>query len=82
MTTPPHTLTTPLTPDHALIRQVQTFPMQTLAVQTQAQPQTVMITPTATPSRFIQNQVICQQNHGAGFQGEKRTHTHTRNIHT
>nr|UJU86705.1 sterol regulatory element-binding protein 2 [Mylopharyngodon piceus] len=50
------------------ITQVQTFPMQTLAVQTQAQPQTVMITPTATPSRFIQNQVICQQNHGTGFQ--------------
>ncbi|XP_048055490.1 LOW QUALITY PROTEIN: sterol regulatory element-binding protein 2-like [Megalobrama amblycephala] len=50
------------------ITQVQTFPMQTLAVQTQAQPQTVMITPTATSSRFIQNQVICQQNHGTGFQ--------------
>uniref|UniRef100_A0A9J7X385 Sterol regulatory element-binding protein 2 n=1 Tax=Cyprinus carpio carpio TaxID=630221 RepID=A0A9J7X385_CYPCA len=42
----------------------QTFPMQTLA-----QPQTVMIAPTATPThRFIHNQVICQQNPGAGFQ--------------
>lgn len=48
--------------------QTQTFPMQTLAVQTQAQPQTVMITPTATPSRFIQNQVICQQNNATSFQ--------------
>ncbi|TRY88374.1 hypothetical protein DNTS_018296 [Danionella cerebrum] len=35
------------------ITQVQTFPMQTLAVQTQ--PQTVMITPNTSP-RFIQNQ--------------------------
>uniref|UniRef100_A0A8C2CDU7 Sterol regulatory element-binding protein 2 n=1 Tax=Cyprinus carpio TaxID=7962 RepID=A0A8C2CDU7_CYPCA len=44
--------------------QTQTFPMQTLA-----QPQTVMIAPTATPThRFIHNQVICQQNPGAGFQ--------------
>ncbi|XP_059420336.1 sterol regulatory element-binding protein 2-like isoform X3 [Carassius carassius] len=44
--------------------QTQTFPMQTLA-----QPQTVMITPTPTPThRFIQNQVICQQNPSAGFQ--------------
>lgn len=56
--------------------------MQTLAVQTQAQPQTVMITPTATPSRFIQNQVICQQNHGTGLQGEKRTQTHTHKENT
>ncbi|XP_016343847.1 sterol regulatory element-binding protein 2 [Sinocyclocheilus anshuiensis] len=44
--------------------QTQTFPVQTLA-----HPQTVMIAPTATPThRFIQNQVICQQNSGAGFQ--------------
>ncbi|XP_016414742.1 sterol regulatory element-binding protein 2-like isoform X1 [Sinocyclocheilus rhinocerous] len=44
--------------------QTQAFPMQTLA-----HPQTVMIAPTATPThRFIQNQVICQQNPGAGFQ--------------
>ncbi|XP_051571774.1 sterol regulatory element-binding protein 2-like isoform X2 [Myxocyprinus asiaticus] len=48
--------------------QVQTFPVQTLAVQTQAQPQTVMITPTAAQSRFIQNPVICQQNHNTSFQ--------------
>ncbi|XP_059415089.1 sterol regulatory element-binding protein 2 isoform X4 [Carassius carassius] len=49
--------------------QTQTFPMQTLAVQTQTQPQTVMIAPTGTPThRFIHNQVICQQNPGAGFQ--------------
>ncbi|XP_050960548.1 sterol regulatory element-binding protein 2 isoform X2 [Labeo rohita] len=49
--------------------QTQTFPMQTLAVQTPTQPQTVMIAPTATPShRFIQNQVICQQNPNGGFQ--------------
>ncbi|KAL1279566.1 hypothetical protein QQF64_026239 [Cirrhinus molitorella] len=49
--------------------QTQTFPMQTLAVQAPAQPQTVMIAPTSTPShRFIHNQVICQQNPGASFQ--------------
>ncbi|XP_016385309.1 sterol regulatory element-binding protein 2-like isoform X3 [Sinocyclocheilus rhinocerous] len=49
--------------------QTQTFPMQTLAVQTPAQPQTVMIAPTGTQThRFIHNQVICQQNPGAGFQ--------------
>lgn len=51
--------------------------MQTLAVQTQAQPQTVMITPTATASRFIQNQVICQQNPSGSFQGNTHKHTHT-----
>ncbi|XP_016116562.1 sterol regulatory element-binding protein 2 isoform X2 [Sinocyclocheilus grahami] len=49
--------------------QTQTFPMQTLAVQTPSQPQTVMIAPTGTQThRFIHNQVICQQNPGAGFQ--------------
>lgn len=79
--TPPHTpvqtssqtqTRTPplLQPRPQPITQVQTFPVQTLAVQTQAQPQTqtVMITPTATASRFIQNQVICQQNPSASFQ--------------
>ncbi|XP_056128132.1 sterol regulatory element-binding protein 2 [Rhinichthys klamathensis goyatoka] len=64
-----HTRTPPLLqPRPQPITQVQTFPMQTLAVQTQAQPQTVMLTSTTNPSRFIQNQVICQQNHGTGFQ--------------
>ncbi|XP_030649907.1 sterol regulatory element-binding protein 2 [Chanos chanos] len=62
----------------ALTVQTQSFPMQTLAVQThgqtlpmqtQAQPaQTVMITPGATQSRFIQNQVICHQVPTTGFQ--------------
>ncbi|XP_065134542.1 sterol regulatory element-binding protein 2 isoform X3 [Paramisgurnus dabryanus] len=77
--TPPHTpvqtnsqtqTRTPplLQPRPQPITQVQTFPVQTLAVQTQAQPQTVMITPTAAGPRFIQNQVICQQNPSASFQ--------------
>lgn len=57
--------------------------MQTLAVQTPTQPQTVMIAPTATPShRFIQNQVICQQNPNGGFQGETLAHTHAIRTHT
>uniref|UniRef100_A0A8B9J851 Sterol regulatory element-binding protein 2 n=1 Tax=Astyanax mexicanus TaxID=7994 RepID=A0A8B9J851_ASTMX len=55
--------------------QSPSFPVQTLAVQAhtqtlpvQTQAQTVMIAPTATQSRFIQNQVICHQNPSAGFQ--------------
>lgn len=55
--------------------QSQSFPVQTLAVQAhtqtlpvQTQAQTVMIAPTATQSRFIQNQVICHQNPSTGFQ--------------
>uniref|UniRef100_A0A671PFP3 Sterol regulatory element-binding protein 2 n=1 Tax=Sinocyclocheilus anshuiensis TaxID=1608454 RepID=A0A671PFP3_9TELE len=61
--------------------QTQTFPMQTLAVQTPAQPQTVMIAPTGTQThRFIHNQVICQQNPGAGFQGETHTRLHTHTL--
>ncbi|XP_056609247.1 sterol regulatory element-binding protein 2-like isoform X1 [Triplophysa dalaica] len=79
--TPPHTpiqtisqiqTRTPplLQPRPQPITQVQTFPVQTLSVQTQAQPQTVMITPTGTASRFIQNQVICQQNPNGGFQDD------------
>ncbi|XP_053494406.1 sterol regulatory element-binding protein 2 isoform X2 [Ictalurus furcatus] len=42
------------------------FPMQTQTLQTQTQ--TVMITPTATQQRFIQNPVICHQNPNAAFQ--------------
>ncbi|KTF73959.1 hypothetical protein cypCar_00047905, partial [Cyprinus carpio] len=71
----------PITQTTPLQVQTQTFPMQTLAVQTQAQPQTVMITPTGTQThRFIHNQVICQQNPGAGFQGETHTHSHTHTL--
>uniref|UniRef100_A0A8C2I014 Sterol regulatory element-binding protein 2 n=1 Tax=Cyprinus carpio TaxID=7962 RepID=A0A8C2I014_CYPCA len=48
-----------LTPPHT--------PIQT-SMQTQAQPQTVMITPTGTQThRFIHNQVICQQNPAVSF---------------
>ncbi|KAF5891639.1 sterol regulatory element-binding protein 2, partial [Clarias magur] len=45
---------------------IASFPMQTQTLQTQAQ--TVMITPTATQQRFIQNPVICHQNPSAAFQ--------------
>ncbi|XP_076866440.1 LOW QUALITY PROTEIN: sterol regulatory element-binding protein 2 [Brachyhypopomus gauderio] len=60
------------THSHTLPVQTQT---QTLALQThshtlplQTQAQTVMITPTATQSRFIQNPVICQQTTSPGIQ--------------
>ncbi|XP_026852166.1 sterol regulatory element-binding protein 2 isoform X1 [Electrophorus electricus] len=48
------------------------FPVQTqtLALQahTHTQAQTVMLTPTATQSRFIQNPVICHQSTSSGIQ--------------
>ncbi|XP_028843293.1 sterol regulatory element-binding protein 2 isoform X2 [Denticeps clupeoides] len=60
-----------------LALQTQTFPVQTqtLAVQTHnqtlpvhTQAQTVMITPGAAQSRFIQNPVICHQSPTTSFQ--------------
>ncbi|MCJ8749359.1 hypothetical protein PDJAM_G00175470 [Pangasius djambal] len=45
---------------------IASFPMQAQTLQTQTH--TVMITPTATQQRFIQNPVICHQNPNAAFQ--------------
>ncbi|KAJ8254324.1 hypothetical protein COCON_G00209360 [Conger conger] len=60
---PVQTQTLPV-PAHALTVQTQSFPVQTQA-------QTVMFAPTlttASPSRFIQNQVICHQSPTTSFQ--------------
>ncbi|KAI5618645.1 sterol regulatory element-binding protein 2, partial [Silurus asotus] len=45
---------------------IASFPVQAQTLQTQTQ--TVMITPSATQQRFIQNPVICHQNPSAAFQ--------------